>query len=126
MINKYIIAIVLIMSFSPLSANDLSLEEKIQQLNQQTIKSLGISLNALTYLVEADSTSYMPLWHVKELGKFQFIKELENAGYVKIIIQRGLPDGSQPIEEFLNIVPLKTGIEARECFFALKHNKRVN
>ena len=104
-------------------ASDGSLEEKIQSLNEASIKSVGISLNALSYLVSASADSYMPLWHLEQSGDINYIKELEQAGYVKVNIVEGLPDGQMPGEKQINIVPLHTGREVQRCMMALKHNK---
>ncbi|MCW9058474.1 MAG: hypothetical protein OQL11_06360 [Gammaproteobacteria bacterium] len=103
-------------------ASDSSLEEKIQSLNDASIKSVGISLNALAYLVSASPNSYMPLWHLEQSGEIAYIKELEKAGYVKVNITEGLPDGQMRGEKQVNIVPLHSGLEVQRCMLALKHN----
>lgn len=104
-------------------ASDGSLEEKIRSLNEASIESVGISLNALSYLVSASADSYMPLWHLEQSGDIDYIKELERAGYVKVNIVEGLPDGQVRGEKQVNIVPLNSGREVQRCMMAFKHNK---
>lgn len=116
------IGIFAFISFS-LQAKGPDLEQKINTLNNASIQSLGISLNALAYLVDASPYSYMPLWHLEKSGEIQYIRELETAGYVKVTIVQGLPDGTSQSEKQVNIRPLHLGVEAQRCLLALKHNK---
>lgn len=111
-------------SFSGLLyAQEPALKDKIQKLNEATIKSIGVSLNALAYLIDASPYSYIPLWHLEESGDIEHIHELEKAGYVKVTIRKGLPDGQMPNEEQVNITPLVLGKKLQRCMTALKHNK---
>lgn len=107
----------------PLLASGSDLEEKINSLNEASIKSVGVSLNALAFLVNASPNSYMPLWYLEKSGDMNYIRELEKAGYVKVNILNGLPDGQMPGEKQVNIVPLQLGREVQRCMTALKHNK---
>lgn len=119
---KWIFFAILSLSTSMAFAGDPVIEEKIEALNNSSISSLGISLKALTYLVSASGYSYIPLWHLEETGDINFVRELESAGYVQIIERQGLPDGTSSDEIFVNINPLKTGNEIKQCIQALKHN----
>ena len=49
-----------------------------------------------------------------------YIKELEKAGYVKVTIIKGLPDGQMQNQKQVNITPLLTGVEIKRCMLALK------
>jgi hypothetical protein len=104
-----------ILALSSAYAGDSDIEAKIDKLNSASIESLGVSLNALSYLVEASPYSYMPLSYLEESGKIHYINELEKAGYVKISKRVGLPDGQEQSETFLNVRPLKTGEEIQQC-----------
>jgi hypothetical protein len=114
--------LIIISSFS--YAGDPAVEAKIEALNQASIESLGISLNALSYLVDASPYNYMPLSYLEKSGKISFIKELEDSGYIEISERIGLPDGQEISETFINVSPLKTGKEIQRCIQALKHNKQ--
>ena len=118
-----------VLFFSLLISNayavDIEVEAKINTLNEASIKSLGVSLNALTYLVQASGNSYIPLWHLEKSGDIAFINELENAKYIKVNKRQGLPDGHEPEETFINIVPLYKGNEVIRCMLALKHNQAL-
>lgn len=124
--NKLLTLIFALFLSGHVIAGDPIIEEKIETLNAASIESLGISLNALSYLVEASAYSYMPLSHLEESGKMAFINELEEAGYVKITKRVGLPDGQEEAETFINVRPLKTGEEIQQCIQALKHNQSSN
>lgn len=121
---RYRIVVIFLSTLLAVSAlaDEVSIESKIRDLNQASIKSLGVSLNALTYLVNASPNSYMPLWHLEKSGDMQFIRELEKSGYVSVTITKGLPDGQIPNEEQVNITPLNSGREVQRCMLALKHN----
>lgn len=121
--KRYLLALILVFShISGSYAGDPVIEEKINILNAASIKSLGISLNALSYLVNSSPYGYMPLSLLEESGRIEFINELEQAGYVVVTTRIGLPDGQEPLETFINIRPLKTGKEIQRCLQALRHN----
>lgn len=61
--------------------------------------------------MQASPQAYIPLSYLEKSGKIHQINELEKAGYVKISKRRGLPDGRERSETFLNVRPLKTGKE---------------
>ncbi len=105
-------------------ASELPVQEKINQLNQTTIESIGISLNALSYLVGATPNSYIPLWHLKESGDIDYVQELEKAGYVRVEIIDELPgaETQEQMKKQVKIIPLQSGVEIQRCMIALKHN----
>jgi hypothetical protein len=107
-------------------ADNASIEGKINKLNASSLTELGISLNALAYLMTASPNSFMPMWHLEESGEIEYIRELEKAGYVKVNIFHGLPDGTQKDEKQVNILPLKTGIEVQNCLLALRKHNNAN
>ena len=102
------------LAFSSAFAGDSTIEDKIDTLNSVSIESLGISLNALSYLVQVSPEGYIPLSYLKKSGKIDHIDELEKAGYVKISKRKGLPNGGPSSEIFLNVRPLKTGKEIQK------------
>jgi hypothetical protein len=112
--------ILILIVASPAMSAEQSIEDKINALNTNTVNSLGISLTALSYLMKASPNSYIPLWHLKETGDISYIRELEKAGYVKVTIIKGLPDGQMQNQEQVNITPLHTGVEIKRCMLALK------
>ncbi len=123
--RQMLIFLTIIIFSIPIYSSEKNIEDKINALNKNTFKSLGISLTALSYLMTVSPTQYMPLWYLKESGNIEHIKELEKAGYVKVTILKGLPDGTMLKEEQVNIIPLHTGIEIKRCLSELKHNKSI-
>ncbi len=123
---KNILIGLLLMFFLALScnANELSVQQKIVNLNNESNKTLGVSLLALAYLVKSSPYSYMPMWSLEESGDINTIRELEKAGLVKVTTSQGLPDGNEPNIEFLNVQAIHNGIEIKNCMMAL--NKIVN
>jgi len=105
-------------------ASELPVQEKINQLNQTTIESIGISLNALSYLAGATLNSYIPLWHLTESGDMDYVQELEKAGYVRVEIIDKLPgaETQEQMKKQVKIIPLQSGVEIQRCMIALKHN----
>lgn len=102
--------------------NSTEIQAKVAQLNDQSVKLLGVSLNALRYLVDADPNSYLLHSHLENSGELKFIRELETKGYVRTQTMQGLPDGSQKKERFLRIIPQSAGMELQRCVLALQHN----
>lgn len=108
-----LLAILMIAPVSLSAANDeMDIEKKVEEINQKSIKSLGISLNALLYLLDSSSSSYYLLSNLKRTGKYEYIKELENKGFVKIEIVDELPDG-QSLGKHLRIIPTGLGIDVQ-------------
>jgi hypothetical protein len=104
------------------AADPGEIEKKVAALNLQSIKSLGVSLNALRYLVDANPNNYLLLSHLEQSGEITFIRELELKGYVRTQKVKALPDGTQTNQTFLRIIPLGAGAELQRCMVALKHN----
>jgi len=111
-----------IISFSVI-AKDSDTGAKVEQLNQESINTLGISLGALTYLVKASKSSYMPLDILEGFGGVYFIDELKSKGYIQINKFKGLPDGTEKDKIFINIVPIGRGLEIQSSFRNLTDNK---
>ena len=121
--RRVLLPFLLVLFCGSAHSSDPIIEEKIEKLNLATIESLGISLNALSYLVEASPYSYMPLSYLEQSGKIDYINELEEAGYVQISKRVGLPDGQEKSETFISVRPLKTGEEIQRCILALNRKE---
>jgi hypothetical protein len=119
--------VVVLMAFSAnaLAADPKEIEQKVSELNAQSVKLLGVSLNALRYLVSAEPNSYLLLWHLERTGEINYIRELEAKGHVKTQTVQALPDGTQRNEKFLRVIPMGAGIELQRCVLALQHNNAL-
>lgn len=102
------------------AAESTEIERKVAELNTQSVELLGVSLNAVRYLVGADANSYLHLGHLEQSGEINFVRELEAKGYVKTQSVQALPDGTQKTERFLRVIPVGDGIELRRCVIALQ------
>ena len=80
-------------------------------LNEASIEWLGVSLGAISYLSQIEATSYMPKDYLSGSDKMPLITELENAGYIVIQERKGLPDGHEPENIFLNLRPTESGLK---------------
>ena len=109
-------------TFGVCAADPKEIEHKVTELNEQSIKVLGISLNALQYLVGASPNSYLLLSELERSGEVNYIRELEKKNYVKVQNVQGLPDGTQKSTKFLRIIPVGDGLDLQRCVVALKHN----
>ena len=116
-------AVVFALAIGPAVAADRTeIEQKVAELNRQSIKLLGVSLNALDYLVSASPNSYLLLSHLERSGDINYIRELEAKGYVRTQVVQALPDGTQSNETFLRVIPVGQGIELQRCVVALGHH----
>lgn len=104
------------------AADTQGTEGKVAELNTQSIRLLGVSLNAVRYLVGASSSSYLLLSHLERSGDIGYVRELEGKGYVKVQVVQALPDGTQKEETFLRVIPVGEGAELQRGVVALKHN----
>jgi hypothetical protein len=107
------------------AADPKEIEGKVAQLNGESLKLLGVSLNALRYLVDADGHSYLLLSHLERSGDIMFIRELEAKSYVTVQTVQGLPDGGEKHERFLRVIPIGDGAELQRCIIALQHNSAL-
>lgn len=111
--------------FNVSAAETQDIEGKVSELNAQSIRLLGVSLNAVRYLVGASSNSYLLYSHLESSGELAYVRELEAKGYVKVQVVQSLPDGTQRNEKFLRVIPVGEGAELQRCVVALKHNPAV-
>jgi hypothetical protein len=109
------LAAIAIASFPASAADEAEIRAKVEQLNQESMKVLGVSLNALRYLVDASPNSYRPLWYLERSGDIKYIHELELAGYVSTEIRMGLPDGAEPNVKQMRIIPIGSGQYVKQC-----------
>lgn len=107
------------------AADPKEIEKKVDALNAQSLKSLGVSLNALRYLVSANANHYLLLSHLEQSDDIKFIRELESKRYVRTQTMRGLPDGTQRNGTFIRVVPVGDRIELQRCMIALQHNTNL-
>ena len=119
-------AVIFMFPLSAAADNAKDIETKVGELNTQSMKLLGVSLNAVRYLVGASASDYLLLSYLERSGEINYIRELEAKGYVKTQVVQGLPDGSQKNVKHLRIIPIGDGIELQRCVEALQHNPAVN
>ena len=80
----------------------------VSELNKTSVETLGVSLIALSYLINSDYQSYMPVKYYKD--KMKYYEELEKAGYISIeYVERVFPDSPDPQKMFQAIPTIKGG-----------------
>ena len=84
-----------------------SVAEKAIQLDQQSIKSLQISLNSLRWLLGASPYEYLLHASLVKENQLDAVKALEEKGYAKLELVDRLPDGTRGA--FLRIIPTAKG-----------------
>lgn len=114
--------LLVIFAFGAHATDPKEIESKVAELNGQSIKILGVSLNALRYLVGASADGYLLLSELERTNEVNYVRELEAKGYVKVQTLRGLPDGTQKNTKFLRVIPIGEGKEMQRCIITLKHN----
>ncbi len=95
-------------------ADNLSITGKLIEMDESSKTTFGVSLAALAYLFDVRENRYVPDFHLKKTGQMKLIHELENAGYIKVDYQVGLPNGKEPNTTFLKFVLLDQGNEIQQ------------
>jgi len=95
---------------APHAADNEEILASITTLNEASIEWLGISLDALSYLLQSGDGSYVPKDYVESANRIPLIRELEGAGFVTVEERVGLPDGQEPNETFIRLRPTKQGL----------------
>lgn len=121
----FISVVFAVISINAHAADPKEIESKVAELNSQSIKLLGVSLNAVRYLVGASPSSYLLYSYLESSGEIAYVRELEAKGYVKVQVVQSLPDGTQRNEKFLRVIPVGDGAELQRCVVALEHNPAV-
>jgi hypothetical protein len=123
---RTLLLLVLLVISTTITAHAIDSEDinkKVVDINGQSLKLFGVSLNALFYLFDS-ANHYLLLCPLENSGNINYIRELENKGYVKAEIITGLPDGTEKNEKFLRFKIIGQGIEIQKSLIALG-NKNI-
>jgi len=85
------------------------IELRARALEQQSQKSLGISILQLALLFEAGKNNYFPKWSLEKSGSWALLQDLDSKGFVNVTAVNKLPDGSVPGEALISYVPTAKG-----------------
>jgi hypothetical protein len=107
------------------AADPKEIESKVAELNRQAIKILGVSLNAIRFLVDASPYRYLLLAELERTGDVNYVRELEIKGYVRVETAQGLPNGTEKNTKFMRVIPIGEGKEMQRCIVALKNIPQV-
>ena len=97
--------------------------DSVTVLNEASLEFLGISLDALTYLSQTNYKAFVPKSHLESSKKILLIQELKKAGYINIEETLGLPDGNEPKEKFIRVIPTEKGATVIISIQSFGHNK---
>jgi len=127
MLLRALLIPLLFCSFAALSDDRPHLDKadalyKAQALDKKAVQWLGVDLKALSYLVLADFDSESPYTVHIDNSQFKYYEQLEKAGYIKIEVIDGSPDGSASGKQ-LKLVPLMKGLEVQA---AVSYESQVN
>jgi hypothetical protein len=114
-------ALAMCLTSTTFAADPQEIERKVNELNSNSMKLLGVSLNALHYLARAKPGDLLLLSHLERSGEINAIRELEGKQYVTSRVVEFSPDGRQK-DKFLSITPIGAGTELQRCVLALQHN----
>lgn len=98
---------------SQVYAENLTINEKLTEMNDSSQSTFGVSLAALAFLFDIRENSYRPKFILEQEGQLKLIDELENAGYIWVDTQIGLPDGQEPGTEFVTFTLFDSGKEVQ-------------
>lgn len=117
------VAILLLVLFTQAATADeiVDIEGKVTELDKQSTALLGVSLNALRFLVAAREDAWVSLSKLKESGDFGVVEELERAGYVKVTERDGLPNGYDRGNVYVSVTPRMLGREIQASVLALRN-----
>jgi hypothetical protein len=107
----------IILSLSLISASacaapsEKTLTDKARALNAQVRADFGVSLGALPLLLDASPNGFFPVEMLESAGKWGGYKELEKAGYIRIELMTGLPDGTNSEMQFARFLVTPRGEE---------------
>jgi hypothetical protein len=104
------VSLTLICDASAADAPDFAnLEASARVLDMSAHERLGIGIRAVSLLIKASSTGYMPVWSLEKTGDLALIEDLAAKGYVTISRSTGFPDHSNEDAEFLRYVATAKG-----------------
>ena len=116
---------ILLLVFSLLAAaactasGEDDIASKVKALDSQVQASFGVSLAALPMIADATSGGYFPVDMLESAGKWGGFKELEKAGYLRIEVMSGLPDGTNSGVRFARFVLTPRGEELRAALLGV-------
>lgn len=123
MVMKRVIPVILALMCSVVSAEEASeIKRKVGELNLQSMKLLGVSINAVRYLVDASPSDYLLLSSLETSGEINYVRELEAMGYVKTQVIEAKMSEREGRQRYLRILPLESGEDIQRCMLALEHN----
>jgi len=118
--RKMVLAIVVL----TLSANSLGREPATSKrdisqtavaLNNQSKSQLGVGIFSLALLAEAGPGHFFPKSMLEKNGSWSKYQELEKAGFVRLIVSDGLPDGTAAGTEFVAVELTSSGQQVRSA-----------
>ena len=106
-------------------ASDLN--GKLEQLDKYSLEILGISIRAVSELIQLEThPMFTSLDYIQENGNYEYLKELEENGYIKMEHVKGMPNGERMDEDFVWLVQTELGQYFEQCFKGEQHNKSLN
>ena len=119
---------ILIMAFifsNACIASDLN--EKLTQLDKYSLEILGISIRAVSELIQLEThPMFTSLDYIQENGTYQYLQELQEKGYIKMEHVKGMPNGERMDEDFVWLVQTELGQYFEQCFKGEQHNNALN
>ena len=113
MIKKIILCAFLLCT-SAVASNDLSLNEKLSELDKKSKEVLGVSIQAVRFLLDHTPCSLSHSDILKENASLQYIIELEEAGLITTKVISHTPDGYDESIDLIE-VSLKEENSYDEC-----------
>ena len=99
--------------------------DSVTVLNEASLEWLGVSLDALTFLSQSSEGSYIPKSYLESSKKIYLVQQLEKAGYIQAEQRTGLPDGQEPKENFIRVLPTEKGLTVIASIRVIGHNKSM-
>jgi len=117
--RSIVIAVSIACSSSAVCAD---IAQRVIELNQRSIESIGVSLGALSYLSGVKPGELSHLEYLEKTGDIAYVKELESAGYVQVDYHHGFPDGAGGTATYISVELLKSGLDIRAALQGSKHS----
>lgn len=82
----------------------------VRKIDAELKHDVGLSIRETSLLLGESSTTYQPKRELERRGEFKLLQRMENEGFIRLHVRKGLPDGGEPAEEFVSYKATDRGL----------------
>jgi len=87
-----------------------ALMRDVRRVDAELKRDVGLSIRETSLLLHESSTTYQPKWVLERSGDLKLLQRMETKGFIRLHVQKGLPDGRQSEEEFVSYEATDRGL----------------